>query len=128
MFADAQGSNTSKSTAVACPNATNELLQKRREISVVSFLDPRNFFKGPARDKSVLWKVHLALQLVKHPELDQRQLRVILDAISRSSPELFTISNYRSAQKTKADHALESLKVRRSVRLRTIKRRNSSLT
>ena len=113
MFASAQGSNNSESTTVARAYAASELLQKRWHISVVAFPDPRNFFTGsPAGEKSLLWKIHLALQLVKHPELDQRQKRVILDAISLSSPEFFRTSNHKSAQKAKADHALESLKAR----------------
>lgn len=36
-----------------------------------------------------MWRVHLALQLAKRPELNERQARIILDAISLSSPEFF---------------------------------------
>jgi hypothetical protein len=70
--------------------------------------DRRAFFRGSsARDKSNLWRVHLALQFVKRPELNEGQVRIILDAISLSSSEFFTATNDASAEKTKADDALQ---------------------
>ena len=113
MFASAQGSNTYNSTTVAGAYTASELLQKRWQISMVSSADPKNFLEGwPSSEKNLQWKIFLALQLVKYPDLDQRQKRAILDAISLPRSEFFTTSNHRSAQKTKADHALESLKAR----------------
>jgi hypothetical protein len=89
MFASAQGSNTYNPPTVAQACTADELLQKRQQFSVVSLPDPRNFLKGSSpSEKNLQWKIFLALQLVKHRELDQRQQRVILDALSLStSPE-----------------------------------------
>jgi len=62
-----------------------------------------------ARDKSIQWRVHLALQLVKRPELSGPQVQVILDAISILTPEFFEASSNASSRKTYADDALQSL-------------------
>lgn len=79
--------------------------------TAVSIPDPRNLLKdSPASDKSLLWKAHLALYLVKHPDLNRQQVRIILEAISLSSPEFFTTSKETTAQKIKANQALELLK------------------
>jgi hypothetical protein len=113
MFASAQESAASISPGVVPAYGTRELPQKRRQIPVVSFPDPRTFFRGShASDKSTLWKLHLALQLVKHRELDQRQVRIILDAISLSSPEFFTTTTHGPTKKSKADKDLGSLRRR----------------
>ena len=114
MFASAQGSNTYNSTTVAEAYTAGELLQKRWQISVVLSTSPKNFLEGsPASEKNLQWKIFLALQLVKHPELDQRQKRVIVDALSLStSPEFFKASNDRPVKRIKADGALESIRRR----------------
>ncbi|HEX5883135.1 MAG TPA: bacteriocin fulvocin C-related protein [Pyrinomonadaceae bacterium] len=62
-----------------------------------------------ARDKSIQWRVHLALQLVKYPNLSGPQVRVILDAISLSTPEFFVAASSASLKKSEADNALQSL-------------------
>jgi len=83
------------------------------EVETIAIPDPRDLFRGvPASDKSLLWKVHLALQLVKHPELNQEQVRIILDVISLSSTEFFTTSKETATKKIEADEALELLKSR----------------
>lgn len=111
MLASAQESNAYKPTTVA--DAVSEVPQKGERIYVVPLPGPRDLFGGstPSRE-GVLWKIHLALQLVKQPELDQCQLGVVLDAISLQSPEFFTRSNHGPAQGTKANHALKSLNAR----------------
>lgn len=81
-----------------------------RKNSASRIPNPRDFVRGSsAGDKSVVWKVHLALQLVKHPELSEQQVRIILNAISLSTPEFFTASKGTSTNRTKEDDALESL-------------------
>lgn len=113
MFASAQESAASKTAIVVHAYGTRELTQNRRQIPVLSFPDPRTFYRGShAGDKSLLWKLHLALQLVKYRELDQRQVRVILDCISLSRPEFFTSVTHGPTKKNKADDALASLKRR----------------
>jgi len=88
--------------------------QRHRVIHAATITDPRNFFrKSSATDKSFLWKVHLALQLVEHPNLKPRQVRIVLDLISLSSPEFFATDT--PTKRAKADEALELLK-RRALR------------
>ena len=113
MLGRTQESATSASTIVARPYETAAGLQKYRKIRAVPLPDPRNLFRGsPAADKSLLWRMHLALQLVKRPGLNQRQVRVILDAISLATPGFFAART--AEEKTKADDALQSL-ARRAV-------------
>jgi hypothetical protein len=114
MLAGTQQSATSASPIAASLFARRGVPQKYTPISAMALPDPRLVFKGSRpHEKSVLWKINLALQLVKHPEFDQRQVQIILDAISLSTPEFFATAN-KPANKTKADGALESL-TRRAV-------------
>jgi len=53
-----------------------------------------------------------SLQLVKRPELNERQVRIILDAISLATPEFFATASDIPTKKFKADEALELLKRR----------------
>lgn len=109
-LAEAQ-SATSTSAALARRYVTGQPLQKYRLISAVPIRDPRIFFKasGPT-DQSLLWRVHLALQLVKHRHLTDRQVRVVLDLMSLASPEFFKSNDTRA--KKKADDALQALATR----------------
>jgi len=107
-----QQSATSASGTVVWPYE-GSLPQPYREISAVTISDQGKLFKAlPARDKSLLRRVYLTLQLVKNPELNQGQVRIILDAISLSSPDFFAASSDTMAKKIKANEALESLKSR----------------
>jgi hypothetical protein len=108
-LAEAQESAIPTSATLARRYGTGQILQKYRPISSVPIRDPRIVFRasGP-QDQSLLWRVHLALQLVKHPEMNPRQVRIILDAISLASPEFFA-SNDTSTKKRKADEALQLL-------------------
>ena len=107
-FAEAQ-SATSTSAALARRYVTGQPPHKYRPISAVPIRDPRIFFRasGP-RDQSLLYRVHLALQLVKRPHLSDRQVRVILDLMSLASPEFFK-SNDTPSKRSKADDALQTL-------------------
>ena len=88
---------------------SSEPFKKSRPISAVPIRDPRNFFRasGP-KEQSLLWRLHLAIQLVKRPHMSDRQVQVILDAISLASPEFFA-SNDTPTRKSEADHALQAL-------------------
>jgi len=113
MLGRTQESATAGFSTVVSPYKRGPLPQKYREISAVAIPDPRNTFKAlPATDQSLLWRVSLTLELVKHPELNQRQVRIILDAISLSSPEFFAASDDTMPKKIKADEALELLRGR----------------
>ena len=108
-LAEAQESPISTSAALARRYVTGQRPQKYRPISAVPIRDPRTFFRasGP-RDQSLLYRVHLALQLVKRPHLNDRQVRVILDLMSLASPEFFK-SNDTPSRKSKANEVLQSL-------------------
>lgn len=106
----AQEIATSRSAPMASTYETSGLLQKYKEISGLPMADRRDFFRSSsAREKSDLWRLHLALQLVRRPELNPGQVRIILDAISLSSSELFAATNDAPPGKSKADEALKSL-------------------
>lgn len=108
-LASAQKLTTSTSATLTRHYITGQPVQTYRKISAIPIPDPRVLYRGKsARDKSFLWKVHLALQLVKYPKMDDRQVRIILDAIALSSSEFFAANNTIS-NKTKADYALQSL-------------------
>ena len=71
----------------------DELVQKYKDISALKANDRKTFFKNAsARDRSNLWKTHLALYLVKNPNLNSEQKDLVLEAISVSKPELFEMS------------------------------------
>jgi hypothetical protein len=114
MLARTQQSVTLASTGVAWSYETVELKKKYSEISTLLIADPRDLFVGSASERSILWKVHLALLLVKNPEMNERQVRIVLDAISLSTPEFFAASSDTPAQRTRADSALQSL-IRRAI-------------
>ena len=77
---------------------------------------PKNFFRGsPAQDKSLPLKVHLALQLVKHPEFSEQQVRIILNAISLSTPELFADCKGAFPSRTREDKSTEALSRRQTL-------------
>ena len=89
---------------------TAEILQKYEEISALSVPERRNFFRSSsARGKSEMSRVFLALQFVTRPDLNERQARIMLDAISLSSPEFFTAMDGAPTEKAKATAALQSL-------------------
>ena len=110
MLAGTQQSATSASALAVCCYGPSEPLEKYILTPEAPIPDPRDFFKGSRpRDKSLLWKTHLALQLVHHPEFEKQQVQVVLDAIDLSTPEFFAAANTTSANRTKADEDLEAL-------------------
>ena len=56
------------------------------------------FSQSVPKDKSDLFRFHLALQLVKHSEMNQEQKNLILDSISLSTPETYLESNRIATQ------------------------------
>ncbi len=105
-LASAQEFATSVSSPLASTYPTGGLLHKYLQMSALPTPDRRNFFSSSsAAEKSNLWRVHLALQLVKRPEFNEGQVRIILEAISFASAEFFASSR----EKTKADDGLQLL-------------------
>lgn len=58
------------------------------------------------------WTIQLVGRLAKHPELNRRQLQILLDAISLSSSEFFAASANTPAIRVKADNAVQGLRQR----------------
>lgn len=115
MLVSIQQSASFAFSTVAWAHGTGASLQTYPEIYTATIADPSNLFRDSSiTDKSFLWKVHLALQLVKHPKLHPRQVRIVLDLISLASPEFFATDT--PAKKAKADEALKLLK-RRALRV-----------
>jgi hypothetical protein len=107
MLARAQDA-TRTSPTVAGPYEAGELRQTYGEMPAPL----PNFGKSRSswtRDKSSSWKVHLALRLVRRPELNERQVQIILDGIST---EFFADANGPRAKKAKTDDAFQALRRR----------------
>ncbi|HEX8395897.1 MAG TPA: bacteriocin fulvocin C-related protein [Pyrinomonadaceae bacterium] len=71
-----------------------DILQTYKEISALPMnanMPERRalFLKLPSVEKSEIFKLHLAMQLVKRPNLNQEQKDVILEAISMITPESY---------------------------------------
>jgi hypothetical protein len=70
----------------------DDLLQKYLDISELPMSKRKTSYrKSSAQDKSELWKLHLALYLVKRTGVNQAQQEVISEAISLASREVFEL-------------------------------------
>lgn len=100
----------SVSKTLARPYEAGELASKDMWTSTPP-LHRGNFLNGSwTSDKNTQLRVHLALQLVRHPKLNEKQVRIILDAMSVASSEFFAASNDRHGKNAAAD--LQSLRRR----------------
>ena len=96
---------TSISTTLAHPYETSEFLKEQMGSSA-PLQDRGNFIKSSwTNEKISLFRIHVALQLVKRPKLNGRQVRILLDAISLSG------SDFSATDNGKAD-AFQALKRR----------------
>lgn len=98
------------------PNTDDDLLQTYSVLNSLSLVERKIVFRQASpKGKSNLWKLHLALSLIKHPGFTEDQQRVILEAISFASAEVFEPRGKDFASKTKIEvplHALSSRAVR----------------
>ena len=109
-FAHPRDSATANDTQVAKVDSACEPLQNYENISAVSLPERRDFYWDfSATDQSNLWKVRLALYLVKRPELNREQKQIVLDAITFASPEFFEGTNGDPVRKTTIDESLQLL-------------------
>ena len=67
------------------------------------------FRNASSNDKSELWRTHLTLFLAKRPELNERQKRIILSAMSLATPEFFEMRSSDLSWKVKVQDPLRSL-------------------
>ncbi|HJS23428.1 MAG TPA: bacteriocin fulvocin C-related protein [Pyrinomonadaceae bacterium] len=103
---------TSTSTTGARSVERGQLLQNYTKTSAPLPDTENSFLSSWATDKTIQWKVHLAIHLAKRRELNKEQVRIIVDAISLSSLELFAASNDRPTKTAQADDALQALRRR----------------
>lgn len=68
------------------------------------------FRNASRKEKSELWRTHLALFLVNHPELSELQKEVVLEAMALATPVWFEARS--DGQKSRVDVRLHSLEER----------------
>ncbi len=84
--------------------AQDDLFQKYKDISALPMKKRKAAFrKALPKDRSDLWRTHLALYLVKHTELNQEQKQIILEGMSLATPEGFEVKSDNPAWKTKVE-------------------------
>lgn len=84
---------TSISTTLAHPYETSEFLKEQMGSSA-PLQDRGNFVKTSwTNEKISSFRIHVALQLVKRPKLNGRQVRILLDAISLSGSDFLATDN-----------------------------------
>jgi hypothetical protein len=92
----ALGSGTARSllapSMLPVGKAQDDLVQKYGDISALPMQKRKTAFrKASPKDRSDLWKTHLALYLVKHSELNEGQKEIILEGISFATPASFEL-------------------------------------
>lgn len=94
------------STTLAHSYETSKFLPTQVGTSAL-LQDGGTFIKSSwTSDKISLWRIHIALQLVRRPRLNERQVRILLDAISLSSSEFLASGTPANNGKTEAFEAL----------------------
>jgi hypothetical protein len=67
-----------------------ESLGKYARLSELSKSDRKaSFNQMDAADKSSLWRVHLGLNLARHPEWTEEQRAIVLEAITMATPQMY---------------------------------------
>jgi hypothetical protein len=88
----------------------DDLLKMYYDISALPLTERKASFRNASsNDKSNLWRMHLALFLVKRPELNEWQREIILAAMSLATPEYFEVGPKSPAWRTKVRDPLRSL-------------------
>lgn len=93
--------------------AEDEILKKYTDISALPLSKRKAVFRNASsKDKSDLWKTHLALFLVKRPELNEWQRETVLAAMSLATPNWFDVKSGDTAWKAKVGDLLRDLEAR----------------
>lgn len=97
--------------AMADLEGQDDLFQKYREVSELPMRERRAAFGNASpKNKSDLWRVHLALYIAKHPEINEAQKVIILEGMSLATPELFDVRFDNPEWKTKVTEPLRQFK------------------
>jgi hypothetical protein len=84
--------------------AEDEILRKYTDISALPLTQRKAAFRNASsKDKSDLWKTHLALFLVKRPDLDDWQRETVLAAMKLATPGWFEVKFGDPTWKAKVD-------------------------
>lgn len=103
----AQESATAKSRQLQKINLKNVVLQNYISASSLPIKERRNFFGNlSAEEKANLFKLHLALQIVKRPNLTNEQKDLILEGISIATPDAYDKNNPEKLEKSRQDAKL----------------------
>jgi len=88
----------------------DDILQMYYDISAIPLTERKASFRNASsNDKSNLWRTHLVLFLLKHPELNEWQKEIILAAMSLETPEYFEVGPKSPLWKTKVREPLRAL-------------------
>lgn len=88
--------------SVGGDEAEQKILNKYYDLSSLPLKGRRAAFRSEAADqKSGLWRTHLALALIKHPEFDDLQKEIILTGMLLATPQLFEVPSTSSDWKAK---------------------------
>jgi hypothetical protein len=107
-LANAQEQSDVNRAQVLKVDSTDRILaEKYREVSPLAVLERLSVSKSvSATDKNTFWRVHVALYLVKRPNLNKSQRRIILDALFMASLAITTNDFSETAEKNEALHSL----------------------
>ena len=95
---------------IAGAKADDDLLSLYSDLSALPLKERKAAFRNSSsNDKSNLWRTHLALLLVKRPELNEWQKAIDLSAVSLVTPEFFDVRSSSPAWKVKVRDPLRAL-------------------
>ena len=95
----------------------DDILQMYYDISAIPLTERKASFRNASsNDKSNLWRTHLVLFLLKHPELNEWQKEIILAAMSLETPEYFEVGPKALYGKQKCASPCEPLRNKYSPR------------
>ena len=101
---------TSAQNVSSTANTRGRASKMYHAVSTLQVREAKALFRNASsNDKSELWRTHLALFLVKRPELNERQKEIILAAMSLATPEFFEMRSSDPAWKAKVRDPLRSL-------------------
>jgi len=90
--------------------AEQDALKRYYDISALPLKERKAAFRNASsNDKSDLWRTHLALFLVKRPDLNEWQKTIILTAMALATPENFEVQSDSVDWKTKVRVRLRAL-------------------
>lgn len=109
----AQESATARTRQSQKANLENSVLQNYIDISSLPKDESRRFFSNlSAEEKANIFKLHLALQFIKRPNLTKEQKDLILEGISIAIPDAYDKNNPEKLEKSRQDGGVVGQKAR----------------